>query len=143
MLGMRNGTSQSLNQCKEEEVMNRLFTRMFGAALGLLLLSMPIAGMADSVFKQITCPTYGAIVMPAGERTEIDDIIVSANQDQRVTVKFSPPDFIIAKLVMKAREPAVINFSGKVESLEEQSIRVDCDGTGNLFITVVGSKVGM
>ena len=44
---------------------------------------------------------------------------------------------------MKAREPAVINFSGKVESLEEQSIRVDCDGPGNLFITVVGSKVGM
>ena len=132
-----------INQRQGEEVMNRLFTRMFGAALGLLLLSMPIAGMADHVFKQITCPTYGAIVLPPGERTEIDDIIVSANQDQVVTVKFSPADVIITKLSMKARESAVINISGKVESLEEQSLQLDCSGTGNLFITLVGSKTGM
>jgi hypothetical protein len=98
---------------------------------------------AGSLFKTITCPAYGATVLSAGERVDIDDIIVSANQDQIVTVKFNPPDFIITKLSMKARESAVINISGKVESLEEQSLQLDCSGTGNLFITVVGSKTGM
>ena len=123
--------------------MNRLFTRMFGAALGLLLLSIPTAGMTDSLFKQISCPAWGATVLPPGERVELDDIIVSANQDQIVTLKFNPGDQIVTKLSMKAREPVVINFSGKVESLDEQALRLDCDGTGNLFITVVGSRVGI
>jgi len=124
-------------------MMNRLFTRMFGAALGLLLLSIPTAGMTDSLFKQISCPAWGATVLPPGERVELDDIIVSANQDQIVTLKFNPGDQIVTKLSMKAREPVVINFSGKVESLDEQALRLDCDGTGNLFITVVGSRVGI
>jgi hypothetical protein len=99
---------------------------------------------AGSLSKQITCPAFGATVLPPGERIDIDDIIVSANQDQVITLKFSPADFIITKLSMKAREPAVINISGIVESpLEEQSIRLDCNGNGKLFITVVGSKTGM
>ena len=128
--------------------MNRLFTRMFGVALGLLLLSIPISGMADQLFKQVSCPSYNNIILPVGERVEIDDIIVSANQDQIVTLKFSPPDFIIAKLSMKAREPVVINFSGQVETPDDLGegdlgLRLDCTGDGNVFITVVGSRVGM
>ncbi len=128
--------------------MNRLFTRMFGVALGLLLLSIPIASMADLLFKQFSCPTFDNIILPVGETVEIDDIIVSANQDQIVTLKFSPPDFIIAKLSMKAREPVVINFSGQVETPDDLGegdlgLRLDCTGDGNVFITVVGSRVGM
>ena len=128
--------------------MNRLFTRMFGAALGLLLLSIPTAGMTDSLFKQISCPAWGATVLPPGERVELDDIIVSANQDQIVTLKFNPGDQIVTKLSMKAREPVVINFSGQVETPDdlgegEQGLKLDCDGNGKLFITVVGSRVGM
>ena len=123
--------------------MNRLFTRMFGAALGLLLLSIPISSMADSLFKKVLCPTTDEIILPPGGRTEIDDIIVSVNQDQIVTVKFggaSLPDQIITQLSMKGGEPVVINFSGQVESLDEQSLRLNCSGSGNLFITVVGSN---
>ena len=138
----------SLNQCKEKEMMNRLFTRMFGVALGLLLLSMPITSMGDQVFKEISCPAFGATILPPGERVEIDDIIVSANQDQIVTIKFSPPNFTIAKLSMKAREPVVINFSGQVEAPDDLGegdlgLNLDCDGNGKLFITVVGSRVGI
>jgi len=98
---------------------------------------------AGSLYKQITCPVYGATVLSAGERIGIDDIVVSANQDQIVTLKFNPGDQIVTKLSMKARESAVVNISGIVESLDEQSLRLDCSGEGKLFITVVGSKTGM
>ncbi len=98
---------------------------------------------AGSLSKQITCPAFGATVIPVGERIDIDDIIVSANQDQIVTLKFNPGDQIVTKLSMKAREPAVVNISWIAESLGEQSLRVDCGGNGKLFITVVGSKAGL
>jgi len=98
---------------------------------------------AGSLFKQVTCPAWNETILSAGERIGIDDIVVSANQDQVVTLKFNPPDLIVTKLSMKAKESAVVNISGIVESLDEQSLRLDCSGEGNLFITVVGSKAGL
>ena len=97
---------------------------------------------AGSLFKQIQilCPVTGGLVVPAGGRTEIDDLMLSVEQDQVVTVRFNPPDQTIVKLSMKANESVVINFAGTVESLEEQALRVDCNGAGNLFITVVGNS---
>lgn len=113
--------------------------RIVMAGAAFLLLAAPVSGMADSLGKTFECPKTEATFFPPGNRVEIDDIILSTTEAAVVTVKFSPGNQRVVKVAMGANDTVVINYTGKVESLEEQSVRIDCQGTGSLFVTLVGS----
>jgi hypothetical protein len=112
-----------------------------------LLVSMMVAGSltvafnapnasADYIYKSFTCPGNGKVIVPNGSRFEINDIMISTNKDQAVTLKFSPSNRIFIKVFMKARVPFETNLSGDVDSAGEQGLRLDCTGNSGTTVTV-------
>ena len=112
-----------------------VFTGLIAAGLLPLALSAPQAS-ADFIYKSFTCPGNGKVVVPNGSRFEINDIIISTNKDQAVTLKFSPSNRVFAKVFMKARVPFETNLSGDVDSADEQGLKLDCTGNSGTTVTV-------
>ena len=98
-------------------------------------LNAPLAS-ADYIYKSFTCPGNGKGIVPNGSRFEMNDIIISTNKDQAVTLKFTPSNRIFAKIFMKARVPFQTNFSGDVDSGDEQGLKLDCTGNSGTTVTV-------
>jgi hypothetical protein len=100
-----------------------------------LLLSAPYAN-ADFIHKNFTCPATNRVVVPTGTRFDIEDIVISTNKDQAVTLKFNPGNRILMKLFMKAKVNFSTNFSGSVDGENEQGLNLDCSGTANTTVSV-------
>ena len=117
-----------------------ILTGVMAAGIVPLLLSAPMAS-ADFIHKNLSCPGNNKVVVPTGSRFEINDIIMSTNKDQQVTLKFMPGNRIFTKVFMKGKLHFTTNLSGEVESEEEQGLQVDCSGTADtkLSITVTGN----
>ena len=109
--------------------------------VGLLvsLLNSPSATAADYLYKGTNCPKNNVTLLPPGSKLEITDIIISTDQDQRVTIKFQPGATIMSSFVA-AFDTVVVNFSDPVDSSEEQALQMDCSGTAGtkVAITIVG-----
>ena len=100
-----------------------------------LLLSAPYAN-ADFIHKNFTCPATNRVVVPTGTRFDIEDIVISTNKDQAVTLKFNPGNRILMKLFMKAKVNFSTNFSGSVDGEDEQGLQLDCSGTASTTVSV-------
>lgn len=112
-------------------------------AIGLLTLILSPTNAnaaAGFVYKSFVCPNNGLIVLPAGGRVEVEDVIVSTNGNTSVALKFMPGGNRFMKVYMKANTTVVSNFRGQVESTDEQSIQLDCDGEANVTVTIVGAE---
>ena len=109
-------------------------------SLAPLLLSAPYAN-ADFIHKNLSCPANNRVVVPTGSRFDIEDIIISTNKDQAVTLKFMPGNRILMKLFMKAKVNFSTNLSGEVEGEDEQGLQLDCSGTNGttVSITITGN----
>jgi len=107
-------------------------------AFGLLpLLTHSPSANADWVYKKITgCPKNNVTILPVGSNASIDDVIVSANKNQTVTLKFTPGPLIIMSVNLKANEPVVSNFTGNIEADNDQALKLDCSGTQSTTVTV-------
>jgi hypothetical protein len=112
-----------------------IFTGVIAASLLPLMLSAADA-RADFIHKQYNCPGNGKMVVPTGSRFDIDDIIISTTKDQNITLKFVPSNRIFARLFLKTRVPFVANFSGEVESNDEQGLNLDCAGVAGTTVTI-------
>ena len=88
------------------------------------------------VRKQFTCPQNNVTLIPKGSRFSVADVTISTNKDQAVTLKFNPPNKVLMKLFMKAKLSFEANFSGQVESVNEQALLLDCTGSANTTLTV-------
>ena len=100
-----------------------------------LLLSAPYAS-ADFIYKSFGCPKNNLQVVPKGTRFEIDDIIISANKDQQVTLKFNPGDRKLMKIFMKAKIPFTTNLNKAAEGEDKQGLQMDCSGNSGTTVTV-------
>ena len=112
-----------------------MLTGALALSLVPLLLSAPYAS-ADFIYKSLTCPGNGKVVVPNGSRFDLEDVMISTNKDQAVTLKFTPSNRIFAKVFMKARVPFVTNLSGEVDSGDEQGLKLDCTGNQGTTVTV-------
>ena len=109
--------------------------------LTLLLSPTNANAGAGFVYKTVSCPKNGAIILPAGNRVEISDVVVSANGNTGVTLRFTPGPIKFLTLHMKANTTVVTNFTGQLESADEQAIKVDCDGVDvSISVTIVGTE---
>jgi hypothetical protein len=117
-----------------------ILTAVLTAGLVPLLLSAPQAN-ADFIQKNITCPGNNKVVVPAGTRFDIEDIIISTNKDQQVTLKFMPGNRVLLRLFMRAKLHFTTNFTGEIDGEDEQGLQMDCSGTGGttVSITVTGN----
>lgn len=113
-------------------------------AIGLvsMLLAAPAASAAGFIHKTVQCPRTGFVIVPAGERIELEDIIVSADGVTDVQLFFNPPKFAVMTVYLAANDTVVTNFQGQVEGLEEQALKLSCGGVATLTVTVVGQIVG-
>jgi len=116
---------------------------IFTSALSMMLIASPNLYAAGFVYRNMPCPGSQQLIPPGG-RIELQDIMLSADKDQRVNLFFGPPRIDIATVYLKANESVVVNLTGQVESEEEQALRVDCTGTAgtNLGVTVTGQRIG-
>jgi hypothetical protein len=105
-----------------------------------ILMHSPNAN-ADFVQKTFSCPGTGKIILPAGSNVSIDDIIISTDKVQTVTIKFRPANLIVMTAYMNANETVVSNFQGNVEGDNDQNLKLDCSGTAGtkVSVTVVGN----
>ena len=56
-----------------------------------MMLSAPKANALGHSQKVVTgCPKNGVVLIPVGGRFNIDDVIISATKNQKVTLKFIP-----------------------------------------------------
>jgi hypothetical protein len=101
----------------------------------------PDTNTGDYVFKVVNCPASNVTLIPAGSRFTLNDVSITSNKDQAVTLKFDPPNQVLLKLFMKARLTFDANFRGLVESENEQALKLDCSGTADttLNVTIVGA----
>jgi len=112
-------------------------------ALGLvpLLMASPHA-RADFIQKQITCPKNNVVIVPAGSRFDLEDIIISTNKDQNITLKFAPSNRLLMRLYMKARTSFSTNFNGEIDSEEEGGLKLDCNGNASTAVSITVSGNG-
>ena len=102
-----------------------------------MLLSAPDANALGHVQKVVTgCPKNGVVLVPVGGRFNIDDVIISANKNQKVTLKFTPGPINLMQVFVKGYDTVVTNFQGQVESEKEQALKMDCAGTAGTTVTV-------
>jgi hypothetical protein len=131
-----------MKTAKFESKKRAILLSLLVGGLLLSLLNSPSASAADFIQKTFTnCPNSTTLI-PPGARMEISDVIISANQDQQVTLKFAPR--IIFSSFVQGFDTVVINFSSPVESLEEEPLKMICSGTADttVSVTVVGSAIG-
>jgi len=105
-----------------------------------ILMHSPSAN-ADFVSKTFNCPANGLQILPVGSNVTISDIIISANKNQTVTIKFRPVTLVVMTAYIKANESVVSNFQGDVEGGNDQSLKLDCSGTAEtkVSVTIVGN----
>ncbi len=121
----------------------KLFTStcVLSACLLPLILGSPNAGAAGFIQRTMNCPAQGAPLIPPGSKFTIKDIIVSSDSVTDVTIRFGPPQQILAVLYMSAGQTVVANFQGQVENLDElQGLKADCTNAGRVSITVTGNS---
>jgi hypothetical protein len=114
---------------------HRILSSALALSLFPLLMGSPYAS-ADFIQKQVACPKNNVVVLPAGGRFDVEDIIVSTTKDQNVTIKFSPSNRILMRIYMKGRTSFSTNFSGEVDSEEEGGLKLDCAGTAGTTVSV-------
>jgi hypothetical protein len=134
-----------MKTAKFENKKRAILLSLLVVGLLLSLLNSPSASAADFIQKtDARCPIKNITLVPVGDRIEISDIIISANQDQQVTIKFTPGGRTIVSSFVQGFDTVVINFNQGVESADEQALKMDCAGTADttVSVTVVGSSVG-
>ena len=97
---------------------------------------------ADFVQKNFACPRNNFTVVPTGSNISVSDVIVSANKNQTVTLKFAQPGNVtFMRVYLKANETVVSNFQGGVEGDNDQAVKMDCAGTTGttVSVTIVGN----
>jgi len=106
-------------------------------AVGLLpLLTHSPSANADWIYKKFNCPKNNFTILPAGSNVSIEDVIVSSNKNQTVTLKFTPGPLVIMSVYLKANESVVSNFTGNIEGDKDQALKLDCKGTKTTTVTV-------
>ncbi len=108
----------------------------------LPLFNSPEANAAAGFLqKDVVCPTTGFTLKLPGSRLEISDIVVSSSTAAEVLIRFSNPNFRILRVFLDANSSVVTNFEGQVESVEEQSLKLDCFGAADVVVTVTGTEL--
>lgn len=113
----------------------------FASSLFLLLLGSSNLYAAGYVAKTFDCPGNRTLI-PAGGRIEVTDLTISGTATHTVTVFFGPPRQNLVTAFVGNRAPFVSNFDGKIESAEEQSLKVECTGSGTVSVTTSGTRIG-
>ncbi len=106
-----------------------------------LLNSSEATAAAGFIQKDVACPTQGFRLVPSGSRLEISDIVVSSSQATEVLLRFSNPNFRILRVFLDANSSVATNFTGQVESAEEQGLLLDCFGEADVVVTVTGTEL--
>ena len=99
-----------------------------------------IEGAAGFVKQDISCPVSGASLKAPGSQLEVSDIVISSDAVTDVKIRFNNPNTTIMTVYMGANETVTANFTGQIGSAEEQALKVDCGGSANISVTIVGTE---
>ena len=115
-----------------------ILSSLLTVGLFAFLLNSPSASAAGFIQKIVTgCPRSNVVLVPAGGRINIKDIILSTNKPQTVTLKFTPGPQLLMRTFLGSRSTVVSNFTGQVEPVaDESALKLDCAGESDTTVTV-------
>jgi hypothetical protein len=120
-----------------------LLSGVLATGLVSLLLAAPVTSATGVVYKNITCPKSGFLVVPAGAAIELSDVVISSDGATDVQLFFNPPKFVFLNVFLDANESFSANFEGRVQGEGDQGLKLTCGGVATVSITVTGGRTGL